>query len=499
VKKLVVLLLLFIWMLGCPVAAEESYDLAYAFDDLGYARVVKDLKWGLLDADLNTVLAPRWEYLGDAIYGFRLMAQGGLYGFADTKGRQVIQPAYAQAENFAEGLAAVKNSEGKWGYIDTNGTLTIPCLYDIANSFSDGLALVKLDGRYGYIDTDGNTVIDDDFVEAYPFFEGRACVKIGELYGYIDTNGDVVIDPQYTLAFDFSEGSAVVKDTLYQLIDTNGKPLMTSKWNSLSNQCYNGTLKASKGGKWGLIDASGNPVLPHNYLQIGDFSEGLCAVQTEEGWGYVNLAGELIIPCRYAYAGPFSEGFAAVTTDDGCGYIDTQGQPASDFTYASCGQVTNGLAPVSTEEGFTYIIPQTLPELPQQSDDEPDDVLPADTLWLQIGTPLLKTAEEETVLDVAPAIFDGHTLLPIRAVVEAIGGTVEWDADSRAVTLRRNGHVVILHIDETAAFVDGRISILPIAPRIVDGRTLIPLRFATEALDCKVDWNAETVEILIHY
>ncbi|MGN1058892.1 MAG: WG repeat-containing protein, partial [Clostridia bacterium] len=189
-KKMYIILIL-LFCLAQPVSAQNIYELAYAFDG-DTARIVRDLKWGLMNRELNEILPPKWDFLGDCVEGRRMIRQNDLFGFADEAGNQVIAPTYVQAENFSEGLACVKNAEGLWGYINPAGSPVIPCSFAAADSFSDGLALVQSEGLYGYIDSWGQAVIAAAYEEAYPFAGGLACVKKDGLYGYIDVTGAMV-------------------------------------------------------------------------------------------------------------------------------------------------------------------------------------------------------------------------------------------------------------------------------------------------------------------
>lgn len=82
-----------------------------------------------------------------------------LYGFADESGKVVIPYQWKDAWVFSEGLAAVKNDQGKWGYIDKTGKVIIPCQLKIAGAFSEGLACIQDDqGKWGFIDKTGKVV-----------------------------------------------------------------------------------------------------------------------------------------------------------------------------------------------------------------------------------------------------------------------------------------------------------------------------------------------------
>ncbi len=495
-KKIVITLIMLIFAM-LTVGAEESYDLAYTHVD-GYARIVKELKWGLLDENLAVVKEPEWDYLGDLSENLRLVRSGELYGFADAQGRQVIAPQFAQAENFSCGLASVKNEVGLWGYIDTSGNLVIPYTFELANSFSDNLALIKQGGLYGYIDTNGSSIIAPQFEEAYPFSEGLACVKSDGFYGYISTDGSWAIAPEYELAYDFSEGFAVVKSGGYGLIDKKGDQKIPTTHEYLSYSVNNGLLKAKKDDHLYFIDSQGKAKTKAIFTYLGDFSEGLCPAATESGFGYLNTDYEMVISPQWENAGIFSEGFAPVQKDGLWGYINTEGQAVTEFQYAACSRITANFALVTQEDGlYQYIHSSTFEE---KTESPSQGIVPMqNTLILEIGQNVMKTDSGDVELEVAPAIYEGRTLLPIRAVIEAIGGTVSWDGKEQKITLSRNGHLVILQINKAAAFLDGRITLLDAVPIIENNRTLSPLRFAAEALGCEVVWNEKNRQIYIYY
>ncbi len=99
--------------------------------------------------------------------------------------------------------------------------------------------------------------------------------------------------------------------------------------------------------------------------------------------------------------------------------------------------------------------------------------------------------------DVPPIIEEGRTLIPARALFEAMGATVAWDNEARMVTVAMGNYKVQLFIDSTSAFVNGSRRMLDVPARIVDSRTLIPVRFVAEELQCSVDWDHETRTVLV--
>ena len=82
----------------------------------------------------------------------------GKFGFIAKSGKEVIGFKYDEANDFSEGLAAVKLDGMGWGYIDTADSVVIPLMYDMAYDFNDGVAEVILNGKHGFIDKTGEVV-----------------------------------------------------------------------------------------------------------------------------------------------------------------------------------------------------------------------------------------------------------------------------------------------------------------------------------------------------
>jgi len=88
-----------------------------------------------------------------------------------------------------------------------------------------------------------------------------------------------------------------------------------------------------------------------------------------------------------------------------------------------------------------------------------------------------------------PQSVDGRVLVPLRGVFERMGATVMWDPETRRVRAERGNSRVELHIGDQQARVDGRDVQLDVPAQIVDGATLVPIRFLSESLGAEVHWN----------
>lgn len=100
-------------------------------------------------------------------------------------------------------------------------------------------------------------------------------------------------------------------------------------------------------------------------------------------------------------------------------------------------------------------------------------------------------------LDVQPMIVDDRTLVPFRKILEALGAKVDWYGETRKVTAIKDNLVIELRIDNKVALINKEATELEVPAMIVEGRTLIPARFIAEALGCSVDWNGNTRTVSI--
>ena len=122
------------------------------------------------------------------------------------------------------------------------------------------------------------------------------------------------------------------------------------------------------------------------------------------------------------------------------------------------------------------------------------------TITLQIDNPVMTVNGEEKPIDeqgTAPVVINGRTLLPVRAVIEEIGGKVEWDSETQTVILARGKDIVVLGIDNTTAYHNEESHTLDVAPTIINYRTMIPIRFIAESFNFDVAWDNETQTVTI--
>jgi photosystem II stability/assembly factor-like uncharacterized protein len=123
---------------------------------------------------------------------------------------------------------------------------------------------------------------------------------------------------------------------------------------------------------------------------------------------------------------------------------------------------------------------------------------------LQIGQTSFTVNGVSNTLDSPPVIKNNRTLLPIRAIIESLGGTVSWDATERKVTVSLGSKTIELWIGKNTAKVNGvdtpiDSSNSKVVPEIINSRTMLPLRFVAENVGATVDWDGTTKTITITY
>ncbi len=107
---------------------------------------------------------------------------------------------------------------------------------------------------------------------------------------------------------------------------------------------------------------------------------------------------------------------------------------------------------------------------------------------------------EKMTFDVNPFIEQDRTLVPMRAIFEAVGADVQWDDETKTVVAARekNGETtfIALQIDSTA-FINNQPAAIDVPAKLVNDRTFVPLRFVIESLGEKVEWDHDNYAVRI--
>ncbi|MEC1759861.1 copper amine oxidase N-terminal domain-containing protein [Schinkia azotoformans] len=101
--------------------------------------------------------------------------------------------------------------------------------------------------------------------------------------------------------------------------------------------------------------------------------------------------------------------------------------------------------------------------------------------------------------DQPPVMENNRVLVPMRTTFEVMGAEVEWVASISTVKANKGDLSIILPLNEKKATINGASKPLDVPAKSVNGRTLVPLRFISEALGCKVDWVSNQALVMITF
>ncbi len=293
-------------------------------------------------------------------YFFLPVKENSKWGYINEFGQEMIKPEFEEASLFSEGLAAV-SVNGKYGYINKAGKTIIDFLFLDAEPFKNGSAIVKKDSVYGLISKNGTFLIQPQYQELSEANDNIYMAERNDNSGYLHKNGDTLTGFIFDLAGDFINGFAIINKTeKYGLINIQGNYSIEPKYAELVF-IGNGLLKAlSENESWGILNLTGDTILPFSYDAIGEFSEQRALVAKKEKCGYVNEQGIIIIPLRYSYStfmlstGKFYNGYALLKQKIKSVLIDTAGKIITFSGVEDYSRPSEGLIPILKNKKWGY-------------------------------------------------------------------------------------------------------------------------------------------------
>ncbi|MDR2902977.1 MAG: copper amine oxidase N-terminal domain-containing protein [Clostridiales bacterium] len=104
---------------------------------------------------------------------------------------------------------------------------------------------------------------------------------------------------------------------------------------------------------------------------------------------------------------------------------------------------------------------------------------------------------EKLTFDVAPVNIDGRVMVPMRAIFEALGATVEWYEEDQSIEAENEDAYILMQIGEPIMYVNWEEVTLDVAPQLINDRTMVPIRAVSEAFDAEVAWDAAASTVVI--
>ncbi len=100
--------------------------------------------------------------------------------------------------------------------------------------------------------------------------------------------------------------------------------------------------------------------------------------------------------------------------------------------------------------------------------------------------------------DVQPQIIDNRTMVPMRAIFEALDAEVSWNQANQSIVATKENMTIEMTIGRKAIYSNGVKNDMDVAPVIINSRTLVPVRAIAESFDCEVRWDSNTKTVYIN-
>lgn len=114
------------------------------------------------------------------------------------------------------------------------------------------------------------------------------------------------------------------------------------------------------------------------------------------------------------------------------------------------------------------------------------------------GSIVIKVGGQPISFDAEPYIdANNRTMVPLRAIAEALGAVVDWEAGTKTITITKQGNKIVFKLNSNVAVVNGKPRSMDTTPVIKNNRTMVPLRYAGEFLGARVNWDQHTRTVTV--
>jgi len=252
-------------------------------------------------------------------------------------------------ENLYRVEAMAEDQEYRYGFIDGTGKVVIPVIYNRAGEFSEGLCFVELGDRKIYIDPSGKEVLDmSEYITAGQFEHGLATVR-----RQVNTESDGTITHSFLMG----------------LIDKSGNEVIPCEYADVGVY-QNGVLWAERDNRYLIFNGSGERVTETEYDYIWDAGEVDMLIVAQGGRvGYLDIDGNVAIPLEYDGAYPFFDGAAMVMNYGEVSFINTNGEKLTSEIFETGYDFYEGLCVVARGGRYGYINTSGELQIPLQYDE----------------------------------------------------------------------------------------------------------------------------------
>ena len=495
----------------------------------------------------NTVIIPEGKYVeleADSKTETYLIAAKEvdgvkLYGLVDYSGNELTEFAYKYMDFQTPTLAKAQRGDEEC-LVSTNGT---KLAYDSASVDEDGLIQVGIKGCFGYINSNFEVVIPTIFQSINKFYGRSYTTAVHEGKNVIiDKIGNIIAAPENSDVYFYNSYIEVINKTTNTsaIYDFSGNIIKTLDVNPI---CHNGCFYTKDNENVVLYNASGEEIIKgtvktnQNYFDFpisavfdkwsykGDDDymilhtvQGTALVDTETGRIIFNDAADKIgvnsSHNQYMIKSGKSLTVKRLSDNETLINLTNLYEEIQPFIY--------GIAKAKTENGYNFITAagEKIFKYDLNDADVNDGGVfsimlratrlntdGADCPYWERGSWAITRLTEPPIcvklngeylsLDVNPKIINGRTLVPVRAIFESLGAKILWDDVTQTVTALQGNTVISLSVNSSLMYINGESIPLDVAAAEYDDRVLVPVRAIAEALNCTVDWNDITNTVVI--
>ncbi len=259
-----------------------------------------------LDFDVQAKTTASYDYISAPINGYCRVGVGrfvtakeestfnGVYGLITSNGKEVVKPTYRDIGNVYNNIAIMQDKNSLWGAVTTTGAVIVKPTYDDLFEFTSGVAQFRSGKKWGIIDKDGNIIKkatysyigDSDSFPFSAFDDGVALYNVGGTVKYIGETGYKVVGGKWGV------------------IDSTGEELTSAKYDEIFPYS-NGYAVFRSGSKYGLLDDKGVVVLNKGYDRLSAYSNGALVFGVKSGkdykYGIIDVKGKVLAKAKYDY------------------------------------------------------------------------------------------------------------------------------------------------------------------------------------------------------
>lgn len=368
-------------------ALQQKYTHLEDFES-GLSRVRAQSGWGLINAKGKEIVKSEYDTIYPLIHNYRIAQKAGKYGLLNHMGKLSILCKYDDCREYLNNGVFAFQLNGKWGFVSGNDEIRVQFKYDDLFQIEDSVFVAKINGYEGLFDFEGKTIIKPEYdrilYKPFRVSGGVSYAKKGGNYAIINSKNELVSKCEYS-DFSIPHGSYItIKSFLHDrfcLVNwETGEVTIPYGYEELGD-VEEGVLYACKNDKFGYVSPQNEVVIPFQFADAEDFSEGLAMVGVNRGYyrtiwgdylphtyyGFIDKSGEFVIKPTFPNqtfnpGSGFKEGLAVMGVEnednvypDYYGYIDKTGKWVIKPIYKKADDFVNGVAIVQTRRGYGAI------------------------------------------------------------------------------------------------------------------------------------------------